>query len=383
VAIGIDIGHAHSPGPESFGASLIRYFGEMTLALVQKEGVAEDIVGSALQNGVCPFRRTPCFTLPPFKGAAQVGRGSSHFALGHVRVHVRDEQIRPSVLVEIEEFDTHRAPRSLWEHAGGFIDKPLSLLVLVIVVVALHIQHVQVWKAVLIQVGTGRVATPTPIVQSHLSRYILEFLPSEILVENFALRPVGVQMAPEGVRNSDEVSAGALLVRSVAAHIRNKQVQQAIPVEIEEDDAGGMTDMPHAGLLGNVLEASLAQVFEEHVSESDGGDEKVRVAVVVNVRESRGYAHAILQTDGGGGGDVLKSPVAKVAPECVAAELVGEVDVKPPVSIDVRDGDPRPVIVVHRLEVFVAVGDGAVQELNSALRTAIREAKIIERAELS
>ncbi len=56
------------------------------------------------------------------------------------------------------------------------------------------------------------------------------------------------------------------MVGGVDADVGDKEVEQAVTVVVEEDGAGRVSDVVHAGLLTDVAKAPLAVVFEEHVA---------------------------------------------------------------------------------------------------------------------
>ena len=82
--------------------------------------------------------------------------GADHLA--HVRVHVGDEDVEPAVVVEVEHLDPHRAPRRPREHLAALLDEALAADVLVVLIVALHVQDVEIGPAVVVDVD--RVASP-------------------------------------------------------------------------------------------------------------------------------------------------------------------------------------------------------------------------------
>src|SRR5258708_29226692 len=85
---------------------------------------------------------------------------------------------------------------------------------------------------------------------------------------------------------------------------------------------------------------SLAIVLENSGAASHGIDQQVQVAVAVNVGENRAGRILVSTTDPGGVGDVLKSPIAKIAEEFVVAIEAAEVEVAKAVAIDIPERDP-------------------------------------------
>ena len=74
-------------------------------------------------------------------------------------------------------------------------------------------------------------------------------------------------------------------------------------------------------------------------------------------------------------------PAAGVSPELVAADLIDEVDVRQPVSVDVRDRQAVAVIVVRRLVRDGGVVDDPVPERDTALGPPVLEPEVVERGE--
>ena len=139
-----------------------------------------------------------------------------------------------------------------------------------------------------------------------------------------------------------------------------------------------MTDVAEPGRRGDVAEAAVAVVLEEHVAAADRRDIQVRVPVVVDVGKRSGHADLARNRHAGGSRDVLELSATDVLPELVAADLVDEVDVSQAVPIDIGDGEAVAVIVVSRLVGLAGVVDNAVPERDAALRQAVGELEIVE-----
>ncbi len=153
-------------------------------------------------------------------------------------------------------------------------------------------------------------------------------------------------------------------------------------IEVEEDRARGVADIVDARLLGDVLEVPLAVVHEEVVPLADGGDEEVRMTVVVDVGEGGGDADLVLEPHPGLRGDIAELAVAEVLPELVLAELGDEVDVEETVAVHVRHRQTVAVVVVDRLVEAGAVVRALAAEGDAALRQAIGELEVVEDADL-
>ena len=67
--------------------------------------------------------------------------------LAHVGVHVRDEEVKALVIVEIEDLDAHGAPGGLGKHLAAAIDEAFALVVFVVGVMALHVEDIEIKPA--------------------------------------------------------------------------------------------------------------------------------------------------------------------------------------------------------------------------------------------
>jgi len=140
----------------------------------------------------------------------------------------------------------------------------------------------------------------------------------------------------------------------------------------------GMTAVLEAGRLGHVLELPRSVVEEEGVPAPDRRHEEVRIAVVVDVGERRGHAHGIPHGHAGLIRDVLELALAVVAPELIASDLIGEVEVQETVAVHVGDGDAVAVVVVHRFVALAHVVHAAVHEVDSALVPPVGKPEVTE-----
>ena len=159
--------------------------------------------------------------------------------------------------------------------------------------------------------------------------------------------------------------------------VADVQVQQAVVVEVEEHRARGVADVIDASRLRDVGEPAVPVVLEQDVAAAYRRDEQVLVAVVVDVREGRGHADAVGERDAGVLRDVRKPAAAEILPELVAADLIGEVDVRQAVAVHVGDGDAVAVVVVHRLVRDGRVVHDAVDERDAAFLDAVGELEIV------
>src|SRR2546427_1735976 len=117
-------------------------------------------------------------------------------------------------------------------------------------------------------------------------------------------------MSEERVLQSEIKSTSAFLITGVYSHIHQKQIEQPIVVKIEKYRGGRMADVIQSCLPGNILKSAAAQIFKQHITRPNSGDEKIRITVVVNVREGGRHTNPVGQTDPCFGGDVFKFSIA-------------------------------------------------------------------------
>ena len=122
----------------------------------------------------------------------------------------------------------------------------------------------------------------------------------------------------------------------------------------------------------------MAVVLEQHISATNGGDEKILVAVVVDIGEGCGHADAARQRDSCFLGDVLKLPAAEVFPQFVSADLIHKVDVVQSVAIDVGNRNRAAVIVVAHPHVLGDIVDGVVSESDPAFLEPVGKLELIK-----
>ena len=117
----------------------------------------------------------------------------------HVGMHVRDEEIHSAVVIVVEEFDAHAAPRRSGEIIVRFFDERLAALILVIVAGALHVQEVDAGKAIALYIGESGITAPAVRIEADFRRDVFEFIVAQIFVEHWMFEALGIEMAKKCV----------------------------------------------------------------------------------------------------------------------------------------------------------------------------------------
>ena len=183
----------------------------------------------------------------------------------------------------------------------------------------------------------------------------------------------------EGVAQAHVIAAGTLHIACVHAHVGDEEIEQAIPVVVEEDRAGGVAHVANPRLCGDIAEPAAAHVFEQAIPVAHGGHEQVGIAVVVDVGERRRDRHVVRHRHARLVGDVREPAIAYVLPQLVPAELGNEVEIGPPVAVDIGGGQPRAVIVVDFLVGFARVVDDPIHERDEARLASIDILEVVDR----
>ena len=300
--------------------------------------------------------------------------------LAHVGVHVGDENVQASVVVEVEHLDAHRAPGRPREHLTALPDEALAAGVLVVLVVAEHVEHIQIGPAVVIDVNHTRVARPGQVHEAGPLRDVNETISTGIAIQNASFGPGWLQVARKRVLERDVVLVAVApnRVRRIPADVDEEQVEPAVAVVIEEHGTRRVSDVGEARGGGDVAEAAVAVVLEEHVAAADRRDVKVRIPIIVDVGKRGRDADLVRHRHAGRGGDVLESAAPDILRELVAPNLVDEVDVGQAVPIDVRNRYAVSMIVVSGLVRLSRVVHDPVLEGDAARVQSIRELKVVE-----
>ncbi len=367
--VGVEVADARAPRAVALGVDRVGGLAVGAAGLAAEERVAPDAGPAVAAERHRPLHRR-------FHPLALRRDG-----LAHVGVHVGDEDVEAAVVVEVEDLDAHGAPRRSREHLPAPADEPRAVDVLVILIVAEHVEHVEIGPAIGIDVDHAGIARPRPIAQAGGGGDIDEAVVPLVVEEDALLRPLGLEVAGEGILEGHVIPRAAVAgdgVGRIAADVDEEQIEPAVVVVVEEDGGRRMADVAEAGGGGNIAEPAVAVVLEQHVAAADGGDVEIGVAVVVDI--GKGRRHADLAGDGhaGRGRDVLEPAAAEVAPQLVAAGLRREVDIGEPVAVDVGDRDPVAVIVMRRLVALPGVVNDVVREGDAAVSEPVGELEVVE-----
>ena len=200
VAVGIEVGHRHAPGPVGFGAHRRRHLRErVARTLILEEPIAEHTVGGPTEQLRLPLRRAPRIALGLIEGHREIRITRIDLRRRHVGVHVGDDQIHQPVAVVVEELHAHRTPRRLAKERRRPVLKAAPLTVHIIAVFARHAQHVEFRKSIGIQIAKGRIAAPAPMDESCRLRSILKTSITPIVEEQARLAAFRILPALKGV----------------------------------------------------------------------------------------------------------------------------------------------------------------------------------------
>src|SRR5713226_9687226 len=130
-------------------------------------------------------------------------------------MHAGDEEIEPTVPIEVERLHAHRTPGSYREVFRRRVAKMLSALIDPQVTPALHIEDIEVGKPVIVHVERRGVAAPARTHQPDLARNVLEPVAAQIVIENVRFGAFGVKVTQEGVAETDIITARPLHVARV------------------------------------------------------------------------------------------------------------------------------------------------------------------------
>ena len=138
-----------------------------------------------------------------------------------------------------------------------------------------------------------------------------------------------------------------------------------------------MARVPETRLRADVPEDPGPVVLKQHIAPANGGDVQVCVPVIVDIGKRSGHADVLLDTDPGPLRDVLEFAATLILPEFVAAGLSHEVDVVPPVSIDVGNGESISMVVMGENKGPSRIVDDPVAEGDAGFMDPIRKGKVM------
>src|SRR5262249_26973195 len=140
-----------------------------------------------------------------------------------------------------------------------------------------------------------------------------------------------MQVPGKGIRKAD-VSTTSFVVVGIAADITEVEIEQAVPVVIEKHRTRGMADVVDARRLRDVFEMTTSVVLKEDGSATDGRDEEILIAVVVDIRKRCGHADSVSEADTSFGRYVPETASSEILPNLAAAELADEIQIDQPIA---------------------------------------------------
>src|SRR5579864_278266 len=192
-----------------------------------------------------------------------------------------------------------------------------------------------------------------------------------------------INLPGKSIGQSDVRTIWIFFVGGVFPDVADQKIQQPVAIVIEEHGACGMGDDVDPGLFGDVREMAVAVVVKKVNSAADGGDDKILIAVIVDICESGANADDARQCDAGLGGDVLKLAAAKIFPKRISANLIQEEQIVAAVAIHIGCRHCTAVIVVNSFVVLQSIRHGLITKSDSAFRELVREMKPGENFELA
>jgi len=136
-----------------------------------------------------------------------------------------------------------------------------------------------------------------------------------------------------------------------------------------------MADVAEARFKRRILKRSVSLIAEKSIPMPHPRHEQVWVPIVVDVAERRRHRNRVRHPDRSSFRDVLEPSAPQVSPELVRTQLGAEIQIRPPIAIDVRHGDTVPVVVMRGLVVASCVIHSPVLEPNPTGVHPIRESE--------
>ncbi len=110
----------------------------------------------------------------------------------------------------------------------------------------------------------------------------------------------------------------------------------------------------------------------------DGGDEQVRIAVVVHIRKRAGAADPARQPYARLLRDVFKLPAAQIAEQLIGPPLVDKINVQFAISIHIRHRHAVAMIIMARHPILRRIIHGAVLKGDAAGTQPVRKTKCMK-----
>ena len=189
VAVGIEVADARSPRAVVLDADRIGDFAELARALLEEERVAPDARASR-RRGTTPATSssTSCFS----RSGPTISLMSECMSV--MKMSRRPSLLKSNTLMPIAPHDVRGKTCRL------FLTKRLAADVLVVLVVALHVQHVEIEPAVVVDVDRAGVAGPGDVDAGPMRlRDVDEAVAAFVVIQDARLGPLRLQVAGERV----------------------------------------------------------------------------------------------------------------------------------------------------------------------------------------
>ena len=275
------------------------------------------------------------------------------------RRHVRRDQIRPPVFVEIRGRGAHREPRRVRERRGRYVSKgPVAQVVKQPVGGEVVVPDVEIGKAVRVVVPEGRrqasaemrhacllgdVGEPpcaiVPIQAIELPRLAdvaLNLTLNRRLDDFVGLLEAGFDLhPPRDPSRARHVESGPWV--EPVRHQVEVEISIAVVVREAAHHAGAGEREP--ALSRALVEGPVAAIDVQPVRRVVVADIEIEIPVAVDVREGRPGPPCVLQVEASRTRHVLELELTALDVERAGSRAPREEEVRSPIAIDVPDGD--------------------------------------------
>src|SRR5262249_8628013 len=145
-------------------------------------------------------------------------------------------------------------------------------------------------KAVSVEVRKAGVARPTQRLQSSFVSNVFEPIAPKIAIHRGKFEAVGKHVPRKCVSQTEILPLCSFVVAGILADVGNQKIQKTVVVVVEEHGTRGMCHQSHSRLLSDVAKLPASVVLEQVIAAANSGDEKILIAIVVDIREGGSHA---------------------------------------------------------------------------------------------